>query len=60
MDLTADHAELRKELGSDQGIINSYYYALADKKYRMRQYWPISGAIYAREFPVAWRNLDVE
>ncbi|KAL7578105.1 hypothetical protein ACA910_015036 [Epithemia clementina (nom. ined.)] len=44
--------------GFEQGILDSYYYATADKKYRMREYWPISGAHYAREFPIAWRNID--
>lgn len=51
-------SDLHKLPGFAHGILNSYYYALPDKKYRMREYWPLSGAFYAREFPTAWRNID--
>ena len=51
-------SDLHKRPGFAHGIVNSYYYALADKKYRMREYWPISGSHFAREFPLAWRNID--
>jgi len=44
--------------GFEQGVIDSYYYTLAENKMRMRQYWPVSGAVYAREFSTSWRNID--
>lgn len=25
---------------------------------QMREFWPVMGTDYAREFPVAWRNID--
>ena len=52
------HSDRHKLPGFHQGIIDSYYYAPSLFKNRMREYWPISGAIYAREFPVSWRNID--
>ena len=51
-------SDLYKRPGFAHGILNSYYYAIEDKKDRMREYWPISGAHYAREFPISWRNID--
>jgi hypothetical protein len=51
-------ADRLKAPGFGQGIIDSYYYALPENKMRMREYWPVSGAVYAREFPISWRNID--
>ena len=44
--------------GSENGIIDSYYYAMAEHKNRMREYHPVKRAFYAREFPVSWRDID--
>lgn len=53
------HTDMKKQYpGYQSGIIPSYYYALPEHKMRMQQYWPISGMVYAREFPVSWRNID--
>jgi hypothetical protein len=41
-----------------QGIIASYYFAPRDKKYVMRQYRSLSWPMWAREFPIAWRDID--
>ena len=38
-------SDLHKLPGFAHGILNSYHYALRDKKDRMREYWPISGAL---------------
>jgi hypothetical protein len=52
------HADRLKATGFGQGIVNSYYYTLPEKKIVMQNYWPISGSVYAREFPISWRNID--
>lgn len=39
---------------------NSYYYALKVNKNRMHDYWPVKPVFYAREFPVSWRQLDMD
>jgi len=52
------HADRLKLPGFQNGIIESYYYALPEFKMRMKEFWPISGAFHAREFPVSWRNID--
>ena len=52
------HVDRLKLPGFERGIVNSYYYAPPEKKMRMREYWPISGSDYAREFPISWRNID--
>ena len=52
------HADFRRLKGYKLGKIESYYYAPAIKKERMRGYWPLTGALYAREFPVSWRDID--
>lgn len=52
------HADRHKLPGFENGIIESYYYAPSLFKNRMKEFWPVSGATYAREFPVSWRNID--
>jgi GDP-fucose protein O-fucosyltransferase len=52
------HSDRLRSPGFVQGIIDSFYYAPADRRDNMREYWPVSGAFYAREFPVSWRNID--
>jgi len=43
----------------DGKLPHSYYYALEDSKTKMHDYWAVKKVFYAREFPAAWRNLDV-
>lgn len=52
------HADRLKAPRFQIGAIDSYYYVPKENKNRMREYWPLSGAFYAREFPIAWRNID--
>ena len=52
------HTDRLKLPGFEHGLIHSYYYAPSEHKMSMRQYWPVSGAVYAREFPMSWRNID--
>ena len=52
------HTDRLKLTGFERGLIHSYYYALPEHKMRMRQYWPVSGAVYSREFPMSWRDID--
>jgi hypothetical protein len=43
-----------------QGIISSYYFAPRDQKYVMREYRSLSWPMWAREFPIAWRDIDYD
>lgn len=52
------HADRQKLPGFAMGIVESYHYAPPEHKNKMKEYWPISGEFYAREFPVSWRNID--
>lgn len=52
------HSDLNQMDGYEMGIIDSYYYATPAHKTKMRDYWPIKKAFYAREFPASWRNID--
>ena len=47
-----------KRYEQQQGIIPSYYFAPKTMKYAMRQYRSISQPMWAREFPIAWRDID--
>lgn len=44
--------------GYEQGIIQSYYYAMPDRFDHMKEFWPIKKQFYAREFPASWRLID--
>jgi hypothetical protein len=44
--------------GYEEGVIDSYYYAFPEHKLKMREYYPVKKALYAREFPTSWRNID--
>eukprot|EP00538_Stauroneis_constricta_P000684 CAMPEP_0119551132 /NCGR_PEP_ID=MMETSP1352-20130426/4475_1 /TAXON_ID=265584 /ORGANISM="Stauroneis constricta, Strain CCMP1120" /LENGTH=528 /DNA_ID=CAMNT_0007597141 /DNA_START=65 /DNA_END=1651 /DNA_ORIENTATION=+ len=48
-----DHME-----GYEMGLIESYYYVLAQNRDTMREFYPIKQAFYSREFPASWRYLD--
>lgn len=52
------HAQKDKAEGYELGIINSYYDIPLRTKNFLREYRPISPAMWAREFPVAWRDID--
>ena len=54
------HADNHQEPGYKDGIINSYYYALADRFDHMLTYYPVKQAFYAREFPTSWRLIDYD
>lgn len=51
-------SEKRSLPGHEDGLIQSYYYALPEHKMKMRDYYPVKKAFYAREFPASWRNLN--
>jgi hypothetical protein len=53
------HHDKNKLPGYEMGLINSYYYALPDRYDHMRHYYPIKQQFYAREFPAAWRLIDM-
>jgi len=52
------HADEEQLPGYEQGVVNSWYYALADRYDHMQQYYPIKKSFYAREFPTSWRLID--
>jgi hypothetical protein len=52
------HSQLEKAEGYETGKINSYYYIPDGFKYAVREYRSISPPMWAREFPVGWRELD--
>jgi len=42
----------------DGALPTSYYYATMKNKFAMRDYTPLSGAFFNREFPTSWRQID--
>ena len=52
------HSQKEKAEGWKQGAIDSWYYIPRRTKDDVRKYQPIAPAMWAREFPVAWRDLD--
>ena len=52
------HSDNEKLPGYENGVIESYYYALAEHKLKMREFWPVKKAFHAREFPRSWMNID--
>ena len=52
------HADEEEQPGYEDGIINSWYYALADRFDHMQEYYPVKKSFYAREFPTSWRQID--
>jgi GDP-fucose protein O-fucosyltransferase len=52
------HADKEKLPGYEQGIVKSWYYALADRYDKMQSYHPVKKSFYAREFPTSWRLID--
>lgn len=56
--LRGHHSQKDRLPGYETGVIESYYYAMADKKLMMREFWPVKKAFHAREFPRSWMNID--
>jgi hypothetical protein len=52
------HSQMDKAEGWEQGIINSWYYIPRHQMDAVREYRPIAPAMWSREFPVAWRDLN--
>lgn len=52
------HSQKNKLPGYEMGVIDSYYYAMPDRKMTMREFWPVKQAFHAREFPRSWMNID--
>jgi len=52
------HSQKDKLPGYETGIIESYYYAMPERKMAMREFWPVKKAFHAREFPRSWMNID--
>jgi len=52
------HADRLKLPGYENGIHESYYYALAEHKMKMKEFYPVKQAFHAREFPASWRLID--
>jgi GDP-fucose protein O-fucosyltransferase len=52
------HSQKEKSNGWEQGIVNSWYYIPREQKEALRVYMPLSPPLWAREFPLAWRDLN--
>lgn len=52
------HSQKDKAEGYEKGNINSYFYVPKRNKLDMREYRPITPAMWAREFPLGWRDID--
>lgn len=52
------HSQLDKAEGYETGKIYSFYYIPERHKYDVREYQSISPPMWAREFPVGWRDLE--
>lgn len=53
------HSQKDSLPGYDTGVIESYYYAMPERKMAMREFWPVKKAFHAREFPRSWMNIDM-
>ena len=53
------HAQKEKSLpGYELGRVNSYIYVPKDMKHEMRRYRSVRTPMWAREFPIGWRDID--
>jgi len=43
-----------------QGIIPSWFYSPPDKINQYQRYTPLGTAIFETEYPLAWRNIDLD
>jgi len=44
--------------GYEDGTMKSWYFAPAEKRDEMQEFWPSRLPFYMREFPPAWRDID--
>jgi GDP-fucose protein O-fucosyltransferase len=52
------HSQKDKAKGYDLGAINSFFDIPLDHKHDMREYRSLRPPLWAREFPIGWRDLD--
>eukprot|EP00547_Thalassionema_nitzschioides_P000183 CAMPEP_0194214692 /NCGR_PEP_ID=MMETSP0156-20130528/16033_1 /TAXON_ID=33649 /ORGANISM="Thalassionema nitzschioides, Strain L26-B" /LENGTH=610 /DNA_ID=CAMNT_0038943015 /DNA_START=47 /DNA_END=1879 /DNA_ORIENTATION=+ len=52
------HNNKKKGPGYEMGYMESYYYALDDRKDHLHHFYPVKKSFYAREFPASWRLID--
>lgn len=52
------HSQMDKLPGYENGELNSYYYVPVRNKDQMRVYHAIRAPMWAREFPIGWRDID--
>ena len=52
------HSTKDKQNGWEKGILDSYYFVPKQHKHAMRKYATLKGQSFAREFPIAWRDID--
>jgi hypothetical protein len=53
------HSQKDKADGWERGALHkSFYYTSAADKRKYEQYTPMHPAIYSREFPTSWRDID--
>jgi len=53
------HSLKDKAPGHEKGLLpTTYYYTPVENKYDMHKFAPLFGAMYNREFPTSWRDID--
>jgi hypothetical protein len=52
------YVDKHKLPGYEDGSLQSFYFAPAEKRDEMRTFWPSRKPFYMREFPPAWRDID--
>ena len=52
------HSQKDQSEGYQEGQINSYYYIERKHKHEVRHYVSVLPPMWAREFPVGWRDID--
>lgn len=63
MRLRGYHAQKGRLPGYEQGASDSYYYtpeSLSHKRTIMQRYTPVRPALWEREFPIGWRDIDFD
>ena len=54
------HSQKEKLPGYERGELNSYFYAEPYHKHAMRKYHSLGHELWAREFPIGWRDIDFD
>jgi hypothetical protein len=52
------HSQKQKLPGYERGQENSFFYIPNRQKFDLKHYHPLTAPLWAREFPVAWRDID--